>query len=384
MISMRFVLVSWIGLVAMIGGCKKDPDAATSPAAPLPVPVTVATALQADVPIEIRSIGAVESKAVVSIRPQIAGRIVEITAIEGTDVEANQVLVRLDPRPFQAVLDNSLANLAKATTMAQDAHRFARRIAEATTESALTGREAEEAAASAAAADAEVASLEARVAIARLDLEYCTIVAPFAGRLGAIHTKPGSVVKENETEIVELVQIRPIDVSLSVPEDYLNTIQVAMKKSALKVTIATGDDSAQNIDGVLTFMDNRVDQATGTLRLKATAANANSQLWPGQFVNVVLVVGNDTGIILIPESAVQKTQAGTSVFVVKADQTVEFRSVQVKRSINGMSVIESGIAAGEIVVTDGQLRLGPGAKVKIMTAAGTAADVGNDKGAEKR
>ncbi len=382
--SLRVILVSWVGLVAMIGGCKKDADAATTPAAPPPVPVTVATALQADVPIEIRSIGAVESKAVVSIRPQIAGRIVEIAVTEGTDVEANQVIARLDPRPFQAVLDSSLANLAKATTMAQDAHRLARRIAEATTGSALTGREAEEAAASAAAADAEVASLEARVAIARLDVEYCTIVAPFAGRLGAIHTKPGSVVKENETEIVELVQVRPIDVSLSVPEDYLNTIQDAMKRSSLKVTIAMGNEPGQSVDGVLTFVDNKVDRATGTLRLKATAANANARLWPGQFVNVVLVVGQDTGMILVPESAVQKTQAGTSVFVVKGDQSVEFRTVQVRRSMNGMSVIESGISAGEVVVTDGQLRLGPGAKVKIMTAAGKAAEVGSDKGAEKR
>jgi multidrug efflux system membrane fusion protein len=256
--------------------------------------------------------------------------------------------------------------------MAEDAEHLAERIRVALVSAATSQRELEEAEAKVKAAQADVQSSEARVDTARLNLAYCTIVAPFAGRLGPFMVKPGAIVKTDEADLVEITKTDPIDVGLSVPEDNLGAIRKAMAAGPVRVEATPSGDSGAPAAGSLSFIDSKVDAMTGTIRLKATFANADRRLWPGQFTNVVLLLGREPGSVTIPESAIQPSQTGPSIFVVKADQTVELRQVKVRRIADGQGVIDQGVSAGETVVTGGQLRLGPGVKVEVRSASAAA------------
>lgn len=361
--------------IAAVPACsRRDEQASKAAPAPPAVPVSATRAVQADVPIAVRAIGNVESRARVVMRSQIDGRLIELPAQEGRDVQKGDVLARLDARMYEAALRQAEADLTRNRALAKDAHHLAERTASALATAAISKRESEEAAAKAAAADAEVLVSDAKVESARLNLEYCTITAPFAGRTGQFLIKPGAIVKENETDIVELAQTDPVDVSFAVPEENIPAIRSGIEKGVLRVeAVASGEAGAPAV-GELTFVDNKVDASTGTIRLKATFGNTDRRLWPGQFVTASLIVGRDTDAVMIPESAVQTTQAGASVFVVKPDQTVELRTVTVRRIVGDTSIIENGISVGDTVVTDGQLRLASGVKVQIKAPAAAVAD----------
>lgn len=353
-----------LAAAGLSGACKPEASAGKSGGTPPPVPVTVGSAVKADAPIVLRTIGTAESRARVMLRPQVAGRIAELAVQEGTDVEAGQVLLRVDSRPFEAALRGAEANLARSKALASDAHRLLASTQGARASGAMSARESEEAQAKSDAADADVMANQSEVETARLNLAYCTVSAPFAGRLGQFLVKPGSIVKANEADLVELAQTDPIEVGFSVPEQSIPAVREGKAAGPMRIeALASGETSAAV--GELTFVDNKVDTTTGTIRLKGTFPNAARRLWPGQFVNVSLTLGTEAGCVLVPESAVQPTQAGLAVFVVKPDKTVELRVVAVRRTAEGRSVIERGIEAGETVVTDGQLRLVPGSSVTI-------------------
>lgn len=362
----------WIGVAvaaAAMAGCDRKSEQ-KSAVALAPVPVTTATAVSVDVPISMRAIGTVGSKASIMMRPQITARVMELLADEGSDVKAGQALFRLDPRPFEAALREAEADLAQGRAMAEDAHRLANRLVDATDSLAVSTREVEETKAKAVAADAGALSDQARVEIAKLNLDYCTIAAPFAGRLGQFLVKPGTILKANEADMVEITQIDPIEIGFAVPEAKIAAIRAAAAAGPVPVeALPSGDTGAPTV-GTMTFMDNKVDPMTGTIQIKATFPNASRKLWPGQFANVTLVLGREPGSVTIPESAVQASQNGPSVYVVKPDQTVDLRQVTVRRVVDGQSLIEKGVVAGETVVTDGQLRLTPGMKVQIKPAPG--------------
>lgn len=381
--TQRALLLALIG--TLLAGCDRDSGAAAKGrAAPVPpVPVSVATATRASVPIALRTIGSVESKARVVLRPQVAGRIIELAAEEGTDVREGQPLVRLDPRPFEAAIAEAEANLARGRAEALDANQLAERTKTAALASAISARETEAAAARAQAADAQVQSYQALLDTAKLNLTYCTISAPFAGRLGSFMLKQGAIVKENDTDLVELSQIDPIEVAFSIPEENIPAVRRALEGGAPMVEVmpAGAAEGDAPVVGKLTFVDNKVDPATGSIRLKASFANADRRLWPGQFVNARVILGRDDDAVMVPEGAVQMTQSGTSVFVVGDDKSVELRPVIVRRQVDGMSVLEGGIEEGETVVTDGQLRLAVGSVVVFKSAPPTAAA---GKGGEKR
>ena len=381
--TQRALLLALIG--TLLAGCDRDSGAAAKGrAAPVPpVPVSVATATRASVPIALRTIGSVESKARVVLRPQVAGRIIELAAEEGTDVREGQPLVRLDPRPFEAAIAEAEANLARGRAEALDANQLAERTKTAALASAISARETEAAAARAQAADAQVQSYQALLDTAQLNLTYCTISAPFAGRLGSFMLKQGAIVKENDTDLVELSQIDPIEVAFSIPEENIPAVRRALEGGAPMVEVmpAGAAEGDAPVVGKLTFVDNKVDPATGSIRLKASFANADRRLWPGQFVNARVILGRDDDAVMVPEGAVQMTQSGTSVFVVGDDKSVELRPVIVRRQVDGMSVLEGGIEEGETVVTDGQLRLAVGSVVVFKSAPPTAAA---GKGGEKR
>lgn len=352
--------------MVMNGGCGRDSASQASATTRQAVPVTVASVERRDVPDQVLAIGTVEPVESVMLKPQVDGQLVESRFVEGQEVRAGDLMLVIDTRPFEAELAAAQAALARDTALAEDAERVAQQTAEALKDRASSPREAEKARADADAARAQVESDVAAVNLAKLRLEYCSIRAPISGQAGSLLVKPGNVVKENESELVQINQIAPINVSFAVPEQNLARIRMHQSVSPLSIDVTIPGDARPAIHGSLTFIDNRVDTTTGTIRLKGTFANDDRRLWPGQFVNVVLTVTIDRGALVAPSSAVQMGQKGQFAFVVKPDKTVEQRSVVVSRAADQISVISDGLSEGEVVVTDGQLRLTPGASVEIV------------------
>jgi multidrug efflux system membrane fusion protein len=354
-------------LVALAAvGCGGDAAASGGAAAQQPpgeelLPVSVARAELKDVPVQLRSVGRVESVASVVLKPQVEGPIVEIGFTEGDEVQAGDVLLRIDDRPFQAELRAAEANLDADTAMAGDALTTLQQLQRV--EDLMSEREVQRAQANSAAAAAKVVGDQAEVDLARLRLEWCSIRAPVAGRTGALAVRVGSVVKENETELLTIRQLAPIRVGFSVPEQQLGEIRGQQARAPLAVEAQVASSPA--VTGRLSFIDNAVDTSTGTVRLKATFDNEDRALWPGQFVEVQLTLSVEAGAVVVPSRAVQPGQAGTFVFVLTEKGTVEQRPVRVGRAAGGESVIAEGLAGGESVVTEGQLRLSPGSRVSV-------------------
>ncbi len=366
----RLMIAATIGVAgALGGGCEKKQAGPTAAMAPQAVPVTVATVMRQDMPVEILAVGNVEPMASVTLKPQVDGQIMEAKFVDGQEVQAGDLMIEIDARPYAAALAELQAKLAKDTVVAEDAERAARQMAEALKGRAMSQRESEKARADAEAAKAQMESDRAEIAAAQLKIEYCSIRSPITGRAGALMVKPGNVVEANKTELAVVNQIAPIYVTFAVPEQNLGAVQAHQAEAPLTVQTVIPGHAGGPIAGSLAFVDNKVDMTTGTIRLKAEFGNDDRALWPGQFVNVVVTVSTQRGAMVVPASAVQPGQKGTFVFVVKADKTVDQRAVVVSRTVSGQSVIAEGLTEGETVVSDGQLRLVPGALVEVNTAA---------------
>ena len=342
-------------LAALASGCGGEAAASGGGAAQQPpgeelLPVSVARAELKDVPVQLRAVGRVESIASVVLKPQVEGPIVEIRFTEGDEVQAGDVLLRIDDRPFQAELRAAEANLDADTAMARDALTTLEQLQRV--EDLMSEREVQRAQANSDAAAAKVVGDQAEVDLARLRLEWCSIRALVAGRTGVLAVRVGSVVKENETELLTIRQLAPIRVGFSVPEQQLGEIRSQQAGAPLAVEAQAA--GSPPVTGGLTFIDNAVDTTTGTVRLKATFENADRALWPGQFVEVQLTLSVEAGAVVVPSQAVQPGQAGTFVFVLTEKGTVEQRPVRVGRA-----------SGGETVVTEGQLRLSPGSRVTV-------------------
>jgi membrane fusion protein, multidrug efflux system len=361
-----------------------------------PAPVTVAKAEMRDVPVQVRQIGSVEAVAVIAVKAQIGGELTKVLFREGEDIRQGQELFEIDPRPSQSAInqaqaaiekDNALiaqaeANLARDRVQAAQAKEQAQRY-EALAKDGLISKDqnstyqttfnsqnesvrADEAAINSAKASLNVD--KAALETAKLNLSYCSIRSPIDGRAGSLLVQAGNLVKVNDTTLVNINQVQPVYVSFSVPEQLLGDIRSASKGRALSVTalVSPGHETT----GQLTFIDNAVDNTTGTIKMKATFANGDRSLWPGQFVNVVMILRTLHGVTVIPSEAVQAGQQGQFVYVLKPDQTVESRVVKVGQPIEGKLVIESGISPDDTVVTDGQLRLVPGGRVRVVPSVG--------------
>lgn len=366
-----------LGMGFLLAGCSREGNAApagssASLAAPA-VPVSVASALQMDVPIDVRAIGTIEPYSNVTVKSRVAGQIVKVAFRQGQEVRKGDLLFEIDRRPFEAALAAAEANLARDIATAKNARQEAEFQEEIFRRGAGAQREYDRAVAAAEAAEALVEADKAAVRNAQIQLDYCTIKAPMDGRTGDLMVHEGSVVKGDDTALVTINQIAPIYVSFSVAERYLPRIRqyegAAEKPLSVVVTIPQTDVPAQQ--GILTFINNQVDRTTGMIQLKGTFANENRVLWPGQFVDVSLVLTTLADAVVVPSQAVQTSQQGQFVFVVKPDNTVESRPVVTGPNWNALTVIEKGIAVGDTVVTDGQLRLAPGTRVTIKSAPGT-------------
>jgi multidrug efflux system membrane fusion protein len=357
----------WAALAACawLSGCSREQAA---PPVVSAVPVLAAAVEQKDMPVDVQAIGTVEAFSTVSVKTQITGELTGVLFKEGQDVKKGDLIFTLDKRPFEADLKRQEANLQRDTAQASLGHLEADRYADLFKAGVVSKQQYDQAQANAQALDAAVQADKAAVENARVQLIYCSIYSPINGRTGTLMIHQGNMIKANDTPfLVNINQVEPIYVTFTVPEQYLADIKRFAAAGNLPVK-ATIQGDARPVLGKLSFIDNTVDQATGTIKLKGQFANADRRLWPGQFVNVTLTLHAQPSALVVPSQAVQNGQQGQFVFVIHPDQTVEARPVMVNRTSNGQSVIDKGLTAGERVVTDGQLRLVPGSKVDIRPA----------------
>jgi multidrug efflux system membrane fusion protein len=334
------------------------------------VPVTVAKVVQKTVPVTFRAIGHVEAIATVAIKARIGGELQKAWFTEGQTVSKGATLFTIDPRQYEAALRLAQAQLEKDRALLEKAEADIKRYEGLVKQDFVTKEQYDQIIATAASLRAGVAADQANVDNARLQLAYCAITAPVEGRTGTLNVKVGNLVKADDTTpLVTINQIRPIFAAFSVPAQLLPQV-TKHNGNRIAVTATLPQNTGVPEEGALTFVDNAVDTATSTILLKATFANQDERLWPGQFVDIVVTLGEETGRIVAPAPAVQTSQQGQYVFVVKDDQTVELRPVKVDRMDEAEAVIEKGLTGGETVVTDGQLRLVPGAKVEIKSGLG--------------
>jgi membrane fusion protein, multidrug efflux system len=331
----------------------------------LAVPVTVAKAEQRTVPINLTAIGTAEAYSTVSIKSQVNAILNEVHFKQGDFVKKGDLLFTLDARPFQSSLAQAQANLARDKAQEELNQVQATRYEKLYAAGVAPKEQYDQMRANADAQEALVHADEAAVESAKLQLQYCTIYSPVDGRTGALQVYPGNLVKENDVPVLVVInEISPIFVDFSVPEQYLGVVKKYMSGGRLQIQSTPYGDTVPET-GYLTFVDNNVDNTTGTIKLKGTFPNGDHRLWPGQFSTVSLRLAEEEKAIVVPSQAVQTGASGDFIFVVKSDDTAESRPVKVARQIDGQSVISSGIAPGDTVVTDGQLRLIPGIKVQV-------------------
>jgi multidrug efflux system membrane fusion protein len=329
------------------------------------VPVTTASVVQKAMPIEITVIGSAEPYSTVAIRSQITGQLTAVNFKEGDIVQKGQILFELDRRPLEAALEQSQANLQRDMAQAANAEVQATRFQQLVDRGISPREQADTAKTSVVALNATVEADRAALENAKIQLQYATIAAPLTGRTGALMVHQGNLVRANDlTPLVTINEVAPISVAFSIPEARLTELRRYMARGSL-IVAATPQGSDVSSNGRITFIDNSVDQNTGTIRVKGTFPNQDGRLWPGQFVNVVVTLTTDRAAIVVPSVAVQAGQQGSYVFAVKQDQTVEMRPVTVSRIRGTESVIESGVTPGETVVTDGHLRLVPGGRISV-------------------
>ncbi|HUI93565.1 MAG TPA: efflux RND transporter periplasmic adaptor subunit [Chitinivibrionales bacterium] len=358
------VFTAAIAAVALSSCMKKDPSGFRAG----PVPVLAAAAQSRTMPLVLREIGSVEAINSVAITSRVGGQLVHVAFKEGQNVKKNDVLFRIDPGPYEAALRQAAASLSRDSAAMVNAESEEARYKGLVAKDFVTKEQYDAAVSTAAESRAMVEADRASVKNARLNLGYCTIVSPISGRTGNLLVTQGNLVTANgASPLVTVNQIAPIYVRFSVPEANLEEVRRDARAAPLAVRASLPNDSTAVPAGTLTFIDNAVDQATGTVLLKATFPNENRALWPGQFVNVSLVLGNRANAVVVPSSAVQTGQQGQFVFVIMAGDTAQVRPVTAGVADSDMTVIEKGVSLGERVVTDGVMMLKQGSKVTVKT-----------------
>lgn len=347
-------------------------------------PVVVGKAVRKVVPLEIEAIGIVETIRGANVRSQVTGVVQKIAIQEGQDVKAGDLLLEIDPRPFRNALRSAEADNEKIRVQLEYARGQVARYKTLSSDSMVSKEQFQKIQDDARALEAQSMVSESSVANAKLQLEYSSIRAPLSGRSGNINVREGDLVRANEAGIALLTinQLSPINVTFGVPQQYLSEINRYRANATLAVkAVPAGSDPTPEI-GELTFVDNTVDPATGTIRLKATFPNSSHRLWPGQFSTISITLTSPE-VLAIPASAVQTSQTGQHVFVVREDKTAERREVVVERTLRGDAVVSKGLKEGETVVTEGQLRVMPGGALEIRNANGEFAPGGESKAKSK-
>ena len=356
-------IAAWVcaGLIAACG--KDEPAKFLRP----PAPVTVATAKSQDVPLYLDALGKVVAREVVSIQPQVSGRITQIHFSDGAELKLGDLLFTIDPRPYQAQLHQAQANLAQAQASLRLAHINFTRVANVSDPRAISREDFDTKKSAVETAAATVQQSQAALENARLNLAYCTIRSPISGRAGQRTIDVGNVVSANNGSLLIIQRLDPIYADFNVTEYDLTTVQRHMAKGTLRVEVRLPEEGSAKREGKLTFLDNSVQENTGTIKLRATLSNGDRRFWPGRFVKVRLILQTQQDAVLVPASAPQLSAKGSFVYVIKPDLSAELRLVKTGQQHGDLVVIEKGLKAGERVVVSGQLGVTPGGKVRVVT-----------------
>ncbi len=358
------ILAAVIAVLVSCSGGKPTPTEALA-RKDTAVPVKVGKVEQRPEPVQVTAIGNIQPYTTVSVKSEVSGQLTGVHFTEGQEVRKGQLLFTIDPRPFEAALRQAQANLAKDLAQSKNAQAEAERYAMLVREGVVARQQYDELRTNAEALKAAVEADEAAIEAARLQLSYTKIYSPIDGRTGNLLVHEGNLVKANDVPMVVINQLQPIYTAFAVPAQYLPEIVRYRAQRPLRVEASPKGSKQSGAEGVLTFIDNNVDTATGTIQLKATFPNRDRALWPGEFVDVVVTLTTQPDAIVVPTQAIQAGQEGQYVFVVKPDMTAESRPVVVDRTRGADAIVSQGLQPGETVVTDGQLRLVPGSRVAI-------------------
>jgi multidrug efflux system membrane fusion protein len=380
---MRKAAIAAVAVLAL-GAAVALPELAhnTAPAAEAPapppnapgVPVTAGTVTAADMPVLLNAIGTVQAYNMVTIKSRVDGQIVGIEFNEGQHVNAGAPLIRIDPRPFQAALDQAQAQKQKDEAQLAGAQADLARYAQLVPSGYQTRQSYDQQKAQVGQLEAAIKADDAQIETARLNLGYTDIRAPINGRLGARLVDIGNMVRATDAAgLVTIAQLQPIFVSFTLPQERAHKVRERQAVAPIEI-LAYGDDNKTLLaKGKLTLIDNAIDQATGTIRLKASFDNKDERLWPGEFVNVRVVLNMRKGVPTVPEQTVQDGPNGHYAYIIKQDDTVERREVEVSAVQDGIAIISKGLEPGEKVVVEGQYRLTNGARVRVAPPATGAA-----------
>lgn len=367
--SALVVVVAGVVLAGYYTSDFRAKEARKAPKGPQAVPVTVAPVMQQAVPIRVAAIGNVEAFLTVAVKARVDGQIVAVNFREGQSVKKDEVLFRIDPRPYEAVLRQAEANALRDRAARDQARSQAKRYQELLDKNFISKEAYAQIRTNAETAEATAKASQAALENARLNLEYCTIYSPLEGYVGKVLLQAGNMVRANDVNpLVVINQVRPIYVNFAVPEQNLPDVRKYQSQSPLRVDVVPPDPAAPSVTGQLIFIDNAVDPSTGTIRLRAQFENADATLWPGQFVNVLVQLYEKPDAIVIPSAALQTGPEGQYVYIIGEDSLAEVRKINVERT-EGDRAIVSGLKQGERVVTRGQLRLGPKTRVQIAKPA---------------
>ena len=354
-------------ILGLLLGCSKP--APSGEFKPPPSPVEAAVAAGEDVPLYLDEIGRIVAREVVSIQPQVSGRITEIHFTDGADVKAGDPLFTIDTRPFQARVEAAEAALAQMRAALELAKIESERVAGLADSRAVSKQEVDEKRNAVSVGEARVKESQAALETAKLNLDYCFIRSPIDGRVGHRLVDLGNNVRANEGSLLVVQRLDPIYADFTTTERNLSAVQAQMAKGALKVEVRLPDEAAAPIAGELTFLDNAVQEESGTVKLRATVPNADHRLWPGRFVKIRLVLDTIKGAVLVPATAPQMSARGPYVFVVSKDSKAEMRPVTIGQRQGDRVVLLSGVQAGEQVVTSSSLMVSPGSPVRVVPAA---------------
>jgi multidrug efflux system membrane fusion protein len=358
-------------ILAGAGGIAYQTLSAPAPArggagnAPPGVPVVVAAAARQSVPLRIEIIGTVQTIATVSIKSRVDGYIDRVLVRDGQFVKTGDVMFQLDSRSAEAQLQQARAQLDRDKASLEGAERDLRRYTELVAKSATPVTNLDGAKTQVAIFNGAVAADQASIENLKVQLSFCTISAPIDGRVGLIAIKEGNSIKANDIPLATINQIQPIYVGFSLPQVDLPALKTAMDHSPVEVNVRAQGDEGVPITGLVEFYDSAVDSSTGTIVVRAKFANDELRLWPGQYVNVAVALGTEPDALTVPQTAVQVGQAGNYVFVITPERKAEVRPVKATRTVDGKTVIGSGLKEGEEVAVDGQLRLSNGTRVEI-------------------
>jgi multidrug efflux system membrane fusion protein len=345
---------------ALLSGCTGEKREA--PAQRPPVPVTTAQVTQKDMPLVLKAIGRAEAYATVSVTSRVSGQLLKVHFEQGNVVKEGQLLFTIDPAPYQASLDQALANLQRDLAKLKEAEVDVKRYEGMVKRDFVSQQQYDEKVTEAAALRATVKADDAQIKTARLNLSYCTIDSPITGRTGKLLVNAGNQIQAGGSNaLVVINQVQPIYVSFSLPEKDLPQVRQYQGKDALLVEAKAPGEGGQTSMGHLSFIDNQVDESTGTILMRGTFTNSANLLWPGQFLNVTITLAIEKDALTVPNQAVREGPEGKIIFLVGKDNKVEIRPAKVKRVVGPLAVLGGGVQAGDNVVVDGHLLLYPGA-----------------------